>query len=115
MLAALAVYSQDNKAQVAAVAALRGRGAADYGDRLISLMHNPMRVEERQVPIPGGAPGRVLFVEGDSANYQFFFSRAGGTDVAISGRVFPAPTQRFRDRNGPAVQREPGRDGQSGP
>jgi hypothetical protein len=75
MLAALAVYSPDGKAQAAAVAALRGRAAADYGGRLVSLMHNPMRIGERQVPIPGSSPARELMVEGDTANYQFFFSR----------------------------------------
>ena len=53
MLAALAVYSRDEKAQAAAVAALRRR-AAEYGERLVSLMHTPMRVDERQVPVPGG-------------------------------------------------------------
>src|SRR5262249_32895267 len=76
MLAALAVYSRDPKAQAAAVAAIRGRQVAEYGEKLVSLMHEPMRVEERQVPIPGGSPVRSLFVEGDAVNYQFLFSRA---------------------------------------
>jgi hypothetical protein len=76
MLAALAVYSQDHKAQASAIAELEGRGAAEYGERLVSLMHNPLRVEERQVPVPGRAPARELFVEGDKENYQFLFSRA---------------------------------------
>jgi hypothetical protein len=76
MLGALAVYSLDEKARSAAVAALRGRAAADYGERLVALMHAPMRVEERQVPVPGGPPVRELFVEGDRENYKFLFSRA---------------------------------------
>jgi hypothetical protein len=74
-LAAMAVYSQDKKVQVAAVAALHGRSPADYGERLVALMHAPLRVEERQVPIPGGAAARQLFVEGETANYNFLFSR----------------------------------------
>jgi hypothetical protein len=75
MLAALAVYSQDRKSQVAALSALHGRRPADYGERLVSLMHAPLRVEERQVPIPGRAPVRQLLVEGDTANYEFLFSK----------------------------------------
>jgi hypothetical protein len=75
MLAAMAVYSQDKKAQVAAVAALRGRRAADYAERLVALMHAPLRVEERYVRIPGRAAARQLFVEGETANYNFLFSR----------------------------------------
>ena len=75
MLAAIAVYSQDEKARSAAVAALHGRDAAEYGEKLVTLMQAPMRVEERQVPIPGRAPARLLFVEGDTQNYQFLFSR----------------------------------------
>jgi hypothetical protein len=75
MLAALAVYSRDEKARAAAVAALRGREAAEYGERLVGLMHAPMRVEERLVPTPGGGPARVLLVEGDTKNYRFLFPR----------------------------------------
>ena len=75
MLAALAVYSRDDKARAAAVAALRGRGVAEYGEKLVVLMHPPMRVEERQVPVPGRAPARELLVEGDTANYRFLFSQ----------------------------------------
>jgi hypothetical protein len=75
MLAAMAVYSPDKKARVAAVAALRGRPPADYGQRLVALMHSPLRVEERLVPIAGGSPVRQLFVEGETANYNFLFSR----------------------------------------
>jgi len=90
MLAAVAVYSQDKKAQVAAVAALQGRRAADYGERLVALMHAPLRVEERQVPIPGRAPARELFVEGDTANYQFLFSRAEApTSESLEGCFQP--------------------------
>jgi hypothetical protein len=76
MLAAMAVYSQDKKAQVAAVAALKGRRPADYGERLVTLMHAALRVEERPTRIPGRAMARELFVEGDAANYRFLFSRA---------------------------------------
>jgi hypothetical protein len=90
MLAALAVYSRDEKAQSAAVAALRARGAAEYGEKLVGLMHAPMRVEERQVPIPGGAPVRELFVEGDRQNYQFLFSRAEApTSDSLAGCYQP--------------------------
>jgi hypothetical protein len=76
MLAALAVYSPDEKAQAAAVMALRGRRAADYGEKLVSLMHAPMRFTERAIPNPGGDLVRELFVEGEAQNYQYLFSRA---------------------------------------
>ena len=90
MLAALAVYSPDAKSRAAAVAALRGRAAADYGGRLVSLMHNPLRIGERQVPIPGSSPARELMVEGDSANYQFFFSRVDApTSESLAGCFQP--------------------------
>jgi hypothetical protein len=75
MLAAMAVYSQDKKAQVAAVAALHDCPPADYGERLVALMHAPLRIEERHVPIPGRGVMRQLFVEGETANYNFLFSR----------------------------------------
>jgi hypothetical protein len=90
MLAALAVYSRDAKAQAAAVAALQRRRAADYGERLVSLMHNPMRIGERLVPIPGSSPARELMVEGDTANYQFFFSRLEApTSASLEGCFQP--------------------------
>ncbi|MGO9913591.1 MAG: hypothetical protein ACLQIB_02590 [Isosphaeraceae bacterium] len=89
MLAALAVYSPDRKAQVAAVAALHGRGPADYGERLVALMHAPLRVEERQVLVSGGAPARQLFVEGDSANYRLLFMQA----LAPASQSFGGPFQ----------------------
>ena len=75
MLAAIAVYSQDEKARAGAVAALQGRAAAEFGEKLVSLLRAPMRVQEREVPIPGRAPARMLFVEGDAQNYEFIFSR----------------------------------------
>jgi hypothetical protein len=81
MLAALAVYSRDEKAEAAAVAALHGREVADYGERLVALMRTPMRVEERLVPIPGRAPARALLVEGDTENYQFLFSRVEASEL----------------------------------
>ena len=84
MLAAMAVYSQDKKAQVAAVTALKCRRAADYGERLVSLIHAPLRVEERRVPIPGRAAARQLFVEGETANYNFLFSQ---TEAPASGSL----------------------------
>jgi hypothetical protein len=90
MLAALAVYSRDDKAQAAAVAALCGRGAAEYGEKLVALMHTPMRVEERQVLMLGSAPARELFVEGETHNYQFLFSRAEApTSDALAGCFQP--------------------------
>jgi hypothetical protein len=90
MLAALAVYSRDEKAQAAAVAALRGRGAAEYGERLVGLMHAPMRVEERLVPVAGGAPVRALLVEGDTKNYRFLFSQVQPpTSDSLSGWFQP--------------------------
>ena len=90
ILAALAVYSRDDKAKAAAVAALQGRGAAEYGERLVTLMHAPMRVEEREVPIPGGAPARELFVEGDTQNFQYLFSRAEApTSESLEGCFQP--------------------------
>jgi len=90
MLAAMAVYSQDKKAQVAAVQALRGRRPADYGERLVALMHAPLRVEERQVPILGRGLVRQLLVEGDAANYQFLFSRAEApTSESVQGCFQP--------------------------
>jgi hypothetical protein len=76
MLAAIAVYSRDEKAQAASVAALHLREATEYGEKLVTLMRAPMRIEERQVPNPGGIPARMLFVEGDTQNYLFLFSRA---------------------------------------
>jgi hypothetical protein len=90
MLAALAVYSRDDKAQAAAVAALRGRGSAEFGEKLVALMHTPMRVEERQVPMLGRAPARELFVEGETHNYQFLFSRADApTSDSLAGCFQP--------------------------
>ncbi len=76
MLAAMAVYSPDKKAQVAAVAALHGRPAADYAERLVTLMHAPLRLGERMVPLPGRAPARQLLIEGETANYSFLFLQA---------------------------------------
>ena len=76
MLAALAVYSPDEKARATALSALRGRKAADFGEKLVSLMHAKMICTERNVPNPGGDPVRELFVEGEAQNTQFLFSRA---------------------------------------
>jgi hypothetical protein len=91
MLAATAVYSQDKKAQFAAVAALHGRPAADYGERLVGLMHAPLLVEERHVPIPGRAAARQLFVEGETANYNFLFSRVDApTPDSLVGWLQPS-------------------------
>ena len=114
MLAALSVYSRDNKAQAAAVATLRGRGADEYGERLVSLMHNPMRVESAGARSRRG-PGAGTLRRGRYGELPVLLLPGGGTDVGITGLVFPAPAQRFRDRDGQAVQRGPGHDGQSGP
>jgi hypothetical protein len=90
MRAALAVYSQDQKAQAAAITALRGREAAEYGEKLVNLMHRPMRIEERTVPGPGTTPARSLFVEGETRNYEFLFSRAEAlTPESIQGCFQP--------------------------
>jgi len=104
MLAAMAVYSQDKKAQVAAVAALKGRRPADYGERLVTLMHAPLRVEERPVRIPGRALSRELFVEGDTANYRFLFSRAaaptlGSLEVGFQPQLSTGQIQMARQFN----------------
>src|SRR5260370_14137482 len=42
MLAALAVYSLDDKARAVAVAALHGREPAEFGERLAELMDPPL-------------------------------------------------------------------------
>ncbi len=90
MLAAMAVYSQDKKAQVAAVAALTDRRPADFGERLVALLHAPLRIEERPVRLPGRALTRELFVEGDTANFRFLFSRADApTPGSLEGSFQP--------------------------
>lgn len=74
-LAALAVYSGDAKARIAAVDALRGRPVVEYAGALVSLMNPPVRFETRPVRLPGGGQGRMLFVENEQANYQMLFQK----------------------------------------
>ena len=90
MLAALAVYSGNPKATAAAIRALAEREPSEFGEKIVMMMHNPMTISERSVPIPDGFPGRELFVEADTCNYQLFFSIAQPQNsLAFAGTFQP--------------------------
>ncbi len=84
MLAALAVYSLDAKARAAATRALAGRNPAEFREKLVGLMNAPLRSQVREVPDPTGRPMRVLFIEDETANYQFLYP-APATPAAFCG------------------------------
>ncbi|QDV37930.1 hypothetical protein [Tautonia plasticadhaerens] len=86
ILAALAVYSADEKARAAALDGLRGRDPKDFAAPLVSLMGMPLDYEVREVPGPGRRPARMLFVQGERADYAYVFFRHEAPD-AFSGPI----------------------------
>jgi hypothetical protein len=73
MLAALAVYSQDEKARIAAKNSLVTREANDFIEPLISVFNEPMRFRPEWIDIPGQGRAQVLLIEGARVDYQFLY------------------------------------------
>ncbi len=72
-LAALAVYSLDEKARRLAANALRNRDPDEFVEPLISVFNRHMNFRPEWVDIPVGGRAQVLFIEGERVNYQFLY------------------------------------------
>lgn len=97
MLAALAVYSLDEKARAGAIRALGDRDPAEFSDPLVKLMNVPLRYQVHEVPDPDGGRARVLFIEGDRANYELLYP-ATPTPGAFCGVSIPGVSMPFNTR-----------------
>jgi hypothetical protein len=73
MLAAMAVYSQDEKARIAAKNSLVTREPNDFLEPLTSVFNKPMRFRPEWVDIPGQGRTQVLLIEGARVDYQFLY------------------------------------------
>jgi hypothetical protein len=73
MLAALATYSEDEKARRLAAAALRGRDLDHFVESLIGVLASPMTHRVYPMEVPGQDPARVLHVAGAWVEYQLIY------------------------------------------
>jgi hypothetical protein len=73
MLAALSVYSQDEKARRLATNALRTRDPNEFVEPLISVLNSHMKCRPEWIDIPGRGRAQVLFIEGERVDYQFLY------------------------------------------
>ncbi len=73
MLAALSVYSRDEKARHLAADALRTREPDEFVKPLISVFNRRMTFRPQWIDVPGGGRAQVLFIEGERVNYQFLY------------------------------------------
>jgi hypothetical protein len=78
MLAALSVYSQDEKARRLATNALRTRDPNEFVEPLISVLNSHMRWRPEWIDIPGRGRAQVLFIEGERVDYQFLYPSPEG-------------------------------------
>jgi hypothetical protein len=81
MLAALAVYSLDEKARVSAGRALQGRDSDAFSEKLVLLLNAPLRYQVGEVSDPTGGRAKVLLVEGERTNYQLLYPSAARPDA----------------------------------
>jgi hypothetical protein len=84
-LAALSVYSPDEKARRAAANALVTRDPADFVGPLTSLLNFPLNSRVGEIEIPGQGRARVLLVEGERINYQFLYPVSAGPQSEMKG------------------------------
>jgi hypothetical protein len=73
MLAAVSVYSPDEKARLEAAAVLKNRNPRDFAENLIQLIQVPLKFKPGGVDIPGLGRARVLMIEDERVDYQFFY------------------------------------------
>jgi len=73
MLAALSVYSPDEKARRLAANALKTRDPNDFVVPLTSVFNSHMNFRPEWIDIAGGGRAQVLFIEGERVNYQFLY------------------------------------------
>jgi hypothetical protein len=73
MLAALSVYSQDEKARWAAANALHTRDPADFVEPLASVFASRLSYRPESIDVPGQGRARVLFIDGERADYRFLY------------------------------------------
>ena len=72
-LAALSIYSPDEKARRLAAKALRTRDPKDFVEPLSSVFASLLKYRPEWIAIPGQGRVQVLFIEGERANYQFLY------------------------------------------
>ncbi len=73
MLAALTIYSEDEKARRLAAAALRGRDPDQFVESMIGVLASPMTHRVYPMDVPGQDPARVLHVAGTGVEYQLIY------------------------------------------
>ena len=72
-LAALALYSHDEKARYSAKNSLVRREPDDFLEPLISVFNRPMRFQPQWFDIPGQGRAQVLLIGGERVDYQFLY------------------------------------------
>jgi hypothetical protein len=80
MLAALSVYSPDEKARRAAANALVIRNPIDFVEPLISVFNRPLSSRVDWIDLPEQGRARVLLIEGERVNYQFLYPAPAGPE-----------------------------------
>ncbi len=73
MLAAIAVYSFDEKARFVATQALTSRNPDEFIDKLVPLLNHRLQYQVQEIADASGGRARVLFIEGQQANYQLLY------------------------------------------
>jgi hypothetical protein len=73
MLAAVSVYSPDEKARLEAAAVLKTRNPRDFAENLIQLIQVPLKFKKDAVNFPGLGRAQVLLIEDERVDYQFFY------------------------------------------
>ncbi len=116
MLAALSVYSPDEKARRLATNALRTRDPTEFVEPLISLFTSPMTWRPGSIDIPGHGRAQVLFIEGEQADYRFVYPppekpgpQSGGKGVYTPENPYMTPEQRQMAEEFNRVQAETAR------
>lgn len=73
MLAAVTLYSEDEKARRLASAALKGRDLDHFVESMIGVLASPMTHRVYPMDVPGQDPARVLHVGGTGVEYQLIY------------------------------------------
>jgi hypothetical protein len=81
ILAALSIYSADEKARAGAIEALRSRDPREFAELLVSIIRAPIRYEMKYVPGPGRRQALELTIEGEKADVSFLFFRYEAPDA----------------------------------
>lgn len=91
MLAAIAVYSFDEKARVTATRALSDRNPDEFDEQLVLLLNHPLRYRVGEVADGSGGWTRALLIEGQTANYQLLYPSMAQQQTAACFGSFYVP------------------------